>query len=202
MMNVIEIGANDGGNTFEFSKNCKVWSFEPDPANVKILKDKFINNKNVVIIEKAVSDFNGTALFNVATNGMSSSLNDLTDFSINNTKVKFKNQINVDVVRMDTFIIENNMDVIDYFHCDAQGNDLKILHSFGNKLSLIKKGKVEVSFGEELYENVTNDLHSVIDFLKDNGFEINNWRDINNKLSKRHYDGNVEFFNKNYINLI
>lgn len=202
MMNVIEIGANDGGHTFEFSKNSKVWSFEPDPSNIKILKDKFINNKNVVIIEKAVNDFNGTASFNVATNGMSSSLNDLTDFSINNTKVRFENQINVDVVRMDTFIMENGIDVIDYFHCDAQGNDLKILHSFGNKLSLIKKGKVEVSFGEELYKNVTNDLNSVVSFLKDNGFEISNWRDINDKLNKRYFDGNVEFFNKNYINLI
>ncbi len=202
MMNIIEIGANDGGHTFELSKHSKVWAFEPDPLNIKILKDKFINNKNVVIIESAVSDFNGTALFNIATNRMSSSLNDLTEFSINNTKVRFENQINVDVVRMDTFIYENGIDVIDYFHCDAQGNDLKILKSFGDKLSLIKRGKIEVSFGEELYKNVTNDLYSVVDFLKNNGFEISNWRDINDKLNKRYHDGNVEFFNKNYINLI
>lgn len=201
-MNIIEIGANDGGHTFELSKNSKVWAFEPDPSNIKILKDKFINNKNVVVVEMAVSDFNGTASFNVATNGMSSSLNDLTDFSINSTKVRFETQIKVNVTRMDTFIIENNINTIDYFHCDAQGNDLKILHSFGNKLSLIKKGKVEVSFGNELYKDVINDLHSVIDFLKNNGFEISNWRSINDKLDKSHYDGNVEFFNINHINLL
>jgi FkbM family methyltransferase len=202
MINIIEIGANDGGHTFEFSKNSKVWAFEPDPSNIKILKDKFISNKNVVIIEKAVSDFNGTSSFNIATNGMSSSLNELTDYSINNTNVRFENQINVNVIRMDTFINENGINEIDYFHCDAQGNDLKILNSFGNKLSLIKRGKVEVSFSEELYENVTNDLHSMVDFLKNNGFEISNWGDINDKLNKRYHDGNVEFFNKNYINLI
>jgi hypothetical protein len=103
---------------------------------------------------------------------------------------------------MDTFINENNIDTIDYFHCDAQGNDLKILHSFGDKLSLIKKGKVEVSFGDELYKDVINDLHSVIYFLKNNGFEISNLRDINNKINKGHYDGNVEFYNINHINLL
>jgi len=202
MMKIIEIGANNGDHTSEFSKNSKVWAFEPIPLYVKILKDRFKNNSNVVIIDSAVSDFDGVSSFNVSTNGWSSSLNDLTDFSINNTKVRFESQINVNVTRMDTFIIENNIDTIDYFHCDAQGNDLKILHSFGDKLSLIKKGKVEVSFGNELYKDVINDLHSVIDFLKNNGFKISNWRNINNKLNKHHYDGNVEFFNINHINLL
>jgi len=200
MMKIIEVGANNGDHTLEFSKNSKVWSFEPIPLYVKILKDRFKNNSNVVIIDSAVSDFDGTAPFNISTNGCSSSLNELTDFSINNTKVIFESQINVNVTRMDTFIIENNIDTIDYFHCDAQGNDLKILQSFGDKLSLIKKGKVEVSFGNELYKDVINDLDSVINFLKNNGFEISNWRDINSKLN--HYDGNVKFFNKNHINLL
>ncbi len=200
MMKIIEVGANNGDHTLVFSKNSKVWSFEPIPLYVKILKDRFKNNSNVVIIDSAVSDFDGTAPFNISTNGCSSSLNELTDFSINNTKVIFESQINVNVTRMDTFIIENNIDTIDYFHCDAQGNDLKILQSFGDKLSLIKKGKVEVSFGNELYKDVINDLDSVINFLKNNEFEISNWRDINSKLN--HYDGNVEFFNKNHINLL
>lgn len=202
MMKIIEIGANNGDHTSEFSKNSKVWAFEPIPSYVKILKDKFKNNPNVEIIDSAVSDFDGTASFNISTNGMSSSLNELTDFSINNTKVRFELQINVNVTRMDTFMTKNNIDIIDYFHCDAQGNDLKILQSFGEKLSLIKKGKVEVSFGNELYKDVINDLDSVIYFLKNNGFEISNWRDINSKLNIHHYDGNVEFFNLNHINLL
>jgi FkbM family methyltransferase len=201
-MKIIEVGANNGDHTLEFSKNSKVWAFEPIPSYVKILKYKFRNNPNVEIIDSAVSDFDGISSFNISNNGVSSSLSDLTDFSINNTKVIFESQINVNVTRMDTFIIKNNIDIIDYFHCDAQGNDLKILHSFGDKLSLIKKGKVEVSFGNELYKDVINDLHSVIDFLKNNGFEISNWREINNKLNKHHYDGNVEFFNINHINLL
>jgi FkbM family methyltransferase len=173
-MKIIEVGANNGDHTLEFSKNSKVWAFEPIPSYVKILKDKFKNNPNVRIVDSAVSDFNGTASFNISTNGWSSSLNDLTDFSISNTKVRFESQIKVNVTRMDTFIIENNIDTIDYFHCDAQGNDLKILQSFGDKLSLIKRGKVEVSFGNELYKDVINDLDSVIDFLKNNGFKISN----------------------------
>jgi hypothetical protein len=151
----------------------------------------------------AVSDFNGTANFNISSDGVSSSLNELTEFSIKNTKIKYNNKIEVNVVRMDTFLMENNIQIIDYLHCDAQGEDLKILKSFGNFISIIKKGKIEVTLKDELFSNTSNHIDDVVHFLNINEFEIINWREIDmNRKDIYRYDGNVEFCKKNTKNLI
>jgi hypothetical protein len=78
---------------------------------------------------------------------------------------------------MDKFISENNITEIDYFHCDAQGNDFKILKSFGNKLNIIKSGVVEASCSVSLYK-VDNTAESIINFLEENGFKILNRSDL------------------------
>lgn len=202
-MNIIEIGANDGGNTSKFFKDAMIWSFEPNPFLAKTLRYKFRNNTNIQIIEKAVGDFDGTSTFNISADGQSSSLYELSTFSKENTKIKYVSQVLVDVIRMDTFLIQNNIDVIDYFHCDAQGNDLTILKSFGDKLSSVRAGKIEVSLNNELYKNVCNDLETSISFLTENGFDISNLNDINKiKSQSIHYDVNVEFYRKSDKTLI
>ena len=202
-MNIIEIGANNGSNTANFSKNSNIWCFEPNPSYAKLLRNRFKNNENVKIIEKAVSDFNGTAHFNISLDGASSSLNNLTDFATKKTKIKYIDKVTVDVVRMDTFLTNTNIEHIDYFHCDAQGDDFKILKSFGDKLSMILKGKIEVNLKDELYLNASNNLDEVIQFLNTNGFEVINWKEINkNKMDIYRYDCNVMFCQKNKKNLI
>jgi FkbM family methyltransferase len=195
-MNIIEIGAHMGGNTQKFYKNAMIWSFEPNPIFANILRDKFQTHENITIIEKAVSDFNGTSTFNIALDGQSSSLYDLSEYAIYNTKIKYVNQITVDVIRMDTFLSENDIDDIHFFQCDAQGNDLTILKSFGNHLFNIHAGKIEVSLKNELYKNVSNSLDKTIDFLNDNGFVITNYDTTNP------HDTNLEFYNKSKIHLI
>ena len=202
-MNIIEIGANDGSHTNWFYKNSNVWCFEPNPFYVNLLNNKFLNEDNVNVIDKAVSDFDGFANFNIASDGLSSSLNELSDFSIKNTKIQYESQILVEVIRMDTFLYEHNINKIDYLHCDAQGEDLKILKSFGDKISIVQKGKVEVTLRDELYSNSLNHVNDVADFLNDNNFEIINWREINmNKKDKYQYDGNLQFCKKNRKMLI
>lgn len=202
-MNVIEIGANDGGDTFRFSKSSNVWCFEPNPHYTKLLNENFQNNDNVKIIQKAVSNFNGKAYFYISVDGVSSSLNHLTEFAINKTNIQYVERVLVDVIRMDTFIKEYNIDKIDYFHCDAQGQDLNILKSFGDKIKIIQKGKVEVTLKDELYSNTSNNIDEVIHLLTTNGFEVINWREINkNKMDVYRYDCNVMFCKKNSKSII
>jgi FkbM family methyltransferase len=195
-MNIIEIGAHNGGNTSKFYKHAMIWSFEPNPIFANILRDRFQTNENITIIEKAVSDFDGTSTFNIALDGQSSSLYDLSEYSIKNTKIKYVNQIEVEIVRMDTFLNETKIDVIDYFYCDAQGNDLTILKSFGNRLKDIRIGKIEVSIKNELYKDVRNSLAECIQFLNDNGFHI-----IKADMTNPH-DTNLEFYNTSIKSII
>ncbi len=199
-MNIIEVGACDGKDTLIYSEYANVWCFEPVPTSITYLTEKFKDNLNVKIIGKAVSDFNGKALFNISkNNGDSSSLLELTDFTVLNGLIKYESQITVDVTRMDTFIEENHIDTIDYFHCDAQGNDLKVLQSFGDKISIIKEGRVEVTLDQNLYTNSTNNIDSVSNFLKLNGFTISNLISLKNR---KWYDGDLYFHKKlNYITI-
>jgi FkbM family methyltransferase len=53
---VFDIGANIGYKAGIYSKiGCKVIAVEPDPRNIKILKRVFNNNKQLTVVEKAVS---------------------------------------------------------------------------------------------------------------------------------------------------
>jgi len=202
-MNIIEIGANDGFNTTRFSEKSNIWCFEPNPHYAKLLGSMFRKNTNVKIIQKAVSDYNGKAYFYISVDGASSSLNGLSDFAIHNTNIRYVDKVLVDVIRMDTFLNDTNIDFIDYLHCDAQGEDLNILKSFGDKIHIIQKGKIEVSLKDELYLGKSNNVNDVADFLNDSGFEILNWREINeNKKDIYRYDGNLEFCKKNNKQLI
>jgi FkbM family methyltransferase len=202
-MNIIEIGANDGSDTFRFSKSSNVWCFEPNPYYAKLLDENFRDNNNVKIIQKAVGNFNGKAYFYISVDGVSSSLNHLTEFALNKTNIRYVDRVLVDVIRMDSFITNTNIDIIDYFHCDAQGQDLNILKSFGDKIKIIQKGKVEVSLKDELYLDTSNNVDEVIQLLSTNGFEVVNLREINkNKMDIYRYDCNVIFCQKNSRNLI
>ena len=193
-MNIIEVGAFNGDDTLIYSQiqNSKVWCFEPVPELYEYLKYRFEKNNNVFVINKAISDFDGKAKFNIANKPdsfASSSLYKLSQFGIENTPIRFVEEIEVDVIRMDTFIKEYNIDKIDYFHCDAQGNDFKVLKSFGNKLSIIEQGQVEVDYKGSIYDS-DNSIERVIDYLKDNNFRITN---IN---QQRKLDTDIKFVKK------
>ena len=60
---VYDIGANIGFHTTAFAKNAKhVYAFEPNKNNFKLLDMNTFHDKNVTLIEGAVSDVEGTAI--------------------------------------------------------------------------------------------------------------------------------------------
>ena len=191
-MNIIEIGANLGKETAEFNKEDVVWIFEPSPRHIPYLQKKFKDYPNIHIIQKAVSDFNGKAKFNIAKDTYSSSLLDLSDRAKLKNLLEFSETIEVDVINLNKFIIENNITKIDYYKSDAQGVDLKILKSLGDNIKLIKKGKVEVNNKYvNIYENQDNYVDDTIEYLSKYGFSITNVDEI--LASTKRYDYDLEF---------
>jgi FkbM family methyltransferase len=193
-MNIIEVGAFNGDDTLIYSqiKNSKVWCFEPVPELYEYLTHRFKDNDNVIVINKAVSDFDGKSTFHIANKPdsfASSSLYKLSQFGMENTPIQFVEEVEVDVIRMDTFLNEYGIDKIDYFHCDAQGNDYKVLKSFGDKLSIIEQGQVEVDYKGSIYDS-NNGIDLVIEYLQENNFKITNI----NRLKK--LDTDVRFVKK------
>lgn len=182
---MFDIGANWGTDSLHQTKinsNYETWAFEPTPILIDHLKKESSSfSDRYHVIPLAVSDYNGKSKFNISgTHDWGcSSLNDFNeglektwpgrkDFVV--TEV-----IEVDVMRLDTWIQENNpsIDKIDFFHCDTQGNDLKVLKGMGKYINLIQNGVVECASNEKvgLYkENHT--LNEMLDFLKSNNFNI------------------------------
>lgn len=185
-MIIFDVGANTGASTKEYITETNIiYAFEPIPQLVETYLLP-LQSINYFIIQKAVSDFDGTASFNIAkqdpslTDGSLFGCSSLYEFSDNLDQTwpgrqdfEVTQKIDVDVIRMDTFIKEAHIAKIDYLHCDTQGNDLKVLKSFGGYIGFLNSGKIECVKQNSLYKDVDNDLDSVVDFLKSNGFQIN-----------------------------
>lgn len=133
------------------------------------------------IYHTAVSNYDGTADFYVA-NGFANGAGSLYKFKDNlhitwpgRDDFKLERVVNVPVTRLDTWYKTNNiqLDKIDYFHCDTQGSDLRVLQGMGDLVYLIQEGTVEVANNKEV--SLYNENHTkeeMEDFLNEHGFEI------------------------------
>lgn len=177
MRTVIEVGANWGGDTEKLAtKNTIVYAFEPTPQLANHLINKFNNNKNVHIIDAAVDEEEGSAVFNIAgtadwgCSSLYSFTEDISERWQGRPDFHFTETCIVNKVRLDSFIEDNNIGSVDYLWIDAQGNDFRVLKSLGDKISLIKEGKCEGSYTVDLYQDTDNNVHDIVKWLEDNGF--------------------------------
>ena len=182
---IIEVGANSGQDSIRYSKitDSFVYAFEPVPylANklVEFLDDNGITNYK--LIRSAVSDTNGKSIFNISgpddSHGYAcSSLNQFSD-DIHQTwggRSDFAHidSLEVDTIRLDTFIEKEGIEEIQYLHIDAQGSDFNVLKSLGDKVGIVKEGKCEAANKVSLYKDVDNSVYSIIEWLNNNGFKI------------------------------
>lgn len=178
---LFDVGANFGTSSIGIAKsdpNTFVYAFEPTPELILYLKSKTIGLKNYTVVGKAVSDYEGSATFNVAgqADWGCSSLLEFSDKSRTEwpgrTDFVVTKQIQVGVIRLDNFIIQNKIDVIDYFHCDTQGSDLDVLYGLGEKISIIKEGTIEAAAKQDILYKNQNTVMECVEFLKMNNFEV------------------------------
>jgi FkbM family methyltransferase len=184
-----DVGANDGSSMVRYAneENSIVFAFEPTPRLVKLLNDSYSHLPNYNVIPKAVNDVPGKLKFFISGNadwGCSSLCNFQEPEVLNKkwpgrTDFKVTDEIEVDVIRLDSFIEEkkkSGVDIteIEYFHCDVQGKDLEALKSMGKYLHLIKRGVIEMPTSHEnkLYKDQKWLDVDAIKFLEDNNFEI------------------------------
>jgi FkbM family methyltransferase len=185
---LLDVGANHGQDSLERTRddaNVVTYEFETITTILEKLSAAsvdFINRYNLNNL--ALSDYNGESTFYLADidpNGDwgASSLYPFVDH-VGETwpgrrDLVTTRTITVKVSRFDTWYEANNhtFDHIDYFHCDTQGSDLRVLKGMGKYVSLIQEGVVECARDDraKLYaENHT--VEEMKEFLEANGFEI------------------------------
>lgn len=180
-----DVGANNGDSSIHQAMNdpdVHVYAFEPTPRMADIIRDRTRNLPNYEVIQKAVSNETGRATFFIAGNydwGCSSlcKFNDelnvtwpgRMDFNVTDT-------IEVDVIRLDSFVNDRNIQKIDYLHVDVQGKDMEVLQGLGEHIDKVHAGVVEVptSHNKRLYKDQIYIIDDVVEFLKQNGFNVEN----------------------------
>ncbi|MEY3827669.1 MAG: Paramecium bursaria Chlorella virus, partial [Cyanobacteriota bacterium] len=68
---IFDVGANNGSSSVPLAianPTHLIFAFEPTPEMIEVIQSKIVGLENYVIVPKAVSDYNGTAEFNVAGN--------------------------------------------------------------------------------------------------------------------------------------
>lgn len=178
MGTLVYIGVYKGNEFFKF---CTIYDecygFEPNPELYSKLK--IYSNPRIRIINKCVSDFNGTTKFNVYELDRLSSL-----YEVNNEWLdiqsrphyKIKEVIDVQCVTIDDYF--KDIDDIDFLLIDAQGSDLKILKGAEKflKEKRIKKIMLETDEQESVYaynvEQNYNTFDNVNDYLTSIGYRL------------------------------
>lgn len=79
-------------------------------------------------------------------------------------------EIEVDCMRMDTFLIENKIQEIDFLKIDVEGANYEVINGFGSELCKVKAIQIEgknlpVWEGQYLFEDISM-------FLRNNNFEL------------------------------
>ena len=146
---IFDIGANEGVLTEVFSSFSKqVIAIEPDKRNLSILKAKFFNQKNILILPVAVSEADGEQVWyedseNYAMGTLSQKWND------SKAKNSFKKsyQSLVTTRSLDSLIQEFGLP--DYIKIDVEGSELQVLQGLSQKVALLSFEAILPKFLEE-----------------------------------------------------
>lgn len=184
MRAIFDVGANDGSWGLGMAQRypeVQVYGFEPTPelCDRILARVRGLGLRNYELVPVAVSDAPGRARFNVA--GQSdwgcSSLLSFAD-GVEQTwpgreDLKVTNVIEVDCIRLDSFVDQMGVSSIAFLHTDAQGVDLKVIGSLGRHVGKVERGRLETARNAEvaLYAG-QHTLDAVLHFLWIHGFDI------------------------------
>lgn len=132
MTTLIYIGLNHGNGfqkLLESTSYDKYIGFEPIPFLANMLKNKYSKNDKVEIIESAITDMDGEFDFYITDVNGSSSLFEVTSEWRKNTgnNISTQNKIKVKGINLLNFLNTRNIEFIDHYVSDAEGNDFTIL---------------------------------------------------------------------------
>ena len=169
---VLDIGANIGYFTLLFAslvgKEGKVFSFEPEPSNFKILKKNVKTNdfQNVVFENVAVSDSMGTIELYLSEKAAG-------QHRIYKSKDVTENHIQVKAIRLDDFFNDNNLlEKISFIKIDAEGSEFGALKGMEKILSQNNTINLIMEFSPKQIRDYGADPIEQLEYLKNMKFDF------------------------------
>ena len=134
-----------------FHRVC--YGFEANPELYKQLIKRYRFYNNIHIIHAAVTDYNGVIKFNISSNnGASSSIGEFKKGW--NDSIQMVHSIEVPAIRLSDFLKERNVDFIDTYCSDIQGNDLTVLKTLSSWIKDKKIGSITSETSKDTHQNI------------------------------------------------
>lgn len=174
---LFDIGAHFG-ESVEYLRsifpNSLIYSFEPDPVSFDVLKNKKYSNNPC--FNMAVSRQTGKMAFYQNEISHTNSLLKINLNSKDSIRIseelskksssyydKINNEVEVEVITLDDFIIDNDIESIDLLKIDVQGGEIQVLEGASIALGKAKAVILEAAF-YDFYEKRTTfyDIENVL----------------------------------------
>jgi FkbM family methyltransferase len=171
----IDVGAHLGQGTLDAARanpRLLVFAFEPNWALARQIMARAVN---FVVLPMAVSDNDGFAEFFVNSSDQSSSLVTMEAPGIAHWKdldLTVQSKVVVPTIRLDTFMKLSDLRKVDYLKVDAEGVDLKVVQSAGERLQDIQQIKLEVDIAPDRLYSGAPSRDEVIAFMLKRGLDL------------------------------
>jgi FkbM family methyltransferase len=147
---IIDGGANVGDYSLMVNSiipGCKVYSFEPVESTFSILKNNTGDISNIIAVNKGLFKENCSKEINLYVSNEHSSIYDIQGMGLNSEEKQ-----NIELIRGDDFLRENNLNIVDFLKLDIEGAEYDALLGFSES---IEKGKIKIIQFEYGYINIT-----------------------------------------------
>ncbi len=173
---IVECGSRDCEDAIimvDYYQPNVIYSFECNPYSVEICKHNSKKRKEIILIDKAVSDEDGTLIFHQT--DMEKSIDKNIGASSvlihHDNKIDFfQKKVEVECVRLETFLKNNNINNVDLLCLDLQGYERFAINGLGEYINKTTYIISEVAF-RSFYENDIL-FDEYIKFMNDKGFEM------------------------------
>jgi len=170
----VEVGANRGGSLARAPHGARVFAFEP---NLRLLADIQRARPDASVIAAAVAEESGLRTFHLASFDAASSFLAVDEGSVSalppEEQFRHEADVLVPTVRLDEFMGEAGLEVIDVLVSDTQGYDLEVLRSLGARIADVRRIEVEAwAEGRDQYVGASNSRAAVVEYLTGHGFAL------------------------------
>lgn len=150
-----------------------VYAFEPLPSAAEVLRRQSTGMSNYVVVERAVTDYNGEIIFYVNGYEQSSSVLPIDPGQRELWKggewLTQETPVTVACCRLDTFMNDMGIEQVDCLKIDAQGHDLTVVKSLGSRLRDVERVTLEASMSIRLYKG-GHTREETLGFMEANDF--------------------------------
>lgn len=172
---IYDIGANKGTWTKEclaFFPDADFFLFEPQKELKKDIDSNLASNNKISVHLVGIGDKNETLKFTMHNRDDSRSF---LYSEADATSLGFE-QVELPIVRLDTFIEQNKLPAPDLLKIDAEGFDIKVLMGVGKYLENTEVVLVEVGI---MNKRIPNNAKDVLNYMDGQGFRLFEITDLN-----------------------